>query len=405
MRISFLVFLVLGGCTISASAQTPQEVFQTAVDAARNPALLSAEVRFSADIISPKLDADGLARFAKLNEDMIKAGIEIYKEQPEIRKSFEESLANLDKEVTLQAEANRKLAILGLYRASGPAIGGDRLLEAKIQKGADPPYDCHTLQRFLDEKNVQSVFFDVGSQMVTVSNTPAGIGIPDPLSLGRLSGPAFLGSEHFTYSFDETWQSERKEEICVKFEIRGRIDAAKSNSTSDLIKLTGRAVIDPTRGYTCSLFEYGSGGMEPDLSVASSEFFQVKGTDVWFPQKSVVRTKKADGVEVANVSFRPEDFVLQQDFSAEMFSLKIPPGTVLLYQLGVPQQRKAFCEVSIDIDGLGNLLDNKCLFVNAGKPASRAPFFAYSAFAVVLLFSLLYLGFRTWKQRWVAGEY
>ncbi|MFN6162221.1 MAG: hypothetical protein ACK5AC_07610 [Planctomycetota bacterium] len=145
--------------------------------------------------------------------------------------------------------------------------------------------------------------------------------------------------------------------------------------------------------------------MEPDLSVASTEFFQVKGTDVWFPQKSVVRTKKADGVEVANVSFRPEDFVLQQDFSAEMFSLKIPPGTVLLYQLGVPQQRKAFCEVSIDIDGLGNLLDNKCLFVNAGKPASRAPFFAYSAFAVVLLFSLLYLGFRTWKQRWVAGEY
>ena len=133
MRISFLVFLVLGGCTISASAQTPQEVFQTAVDAARNPALLSAEVRFSADIVSPKLDADGLARFAKRNEDMIKGGIEAFKEDPEIRKSLEESLANLDKTVTLQAEANRKLAILGLYRASGPAIGGDRLLEAKIQ--------------------------------------------------------------------------------------------------------------------------------------------------------------------------------------------------------------------------------------------------------------------------------
>jgi hypothetical protein len=113
----------------------------------------------------------------------------------------------------------------------------------------------------------------------------------------------------------------------------------------------------------------------------------------------VVRTKKADGVEVANVSFRPEDIVIQQDFSTEMFALKIPPGTDLLYQLGEPQQRKALCEVTIDIDGIGNLLDNKCLFVNAGKPASRGPFFAYIAFAVVLLFSCLYLGFRKWKQR------
>jgi hypothetical protein len=399
MRILFLVFLVSGGYTISASAQTPREVFQTAVDAASNPALLSAEVRFSADIISPKLDADGLARLAKLNEDMIKGGLEAFKESPEIRKSLEESLANLDKTVTLQAEANRKIAILGVYRASGPAIGGDRLLEAKIQKGADPPYDCHTLHRFSDEKNVQSVFFDVGSGMVTVSTTPAGIGIPDPLSLGRLSGPALLGSEHVTCSFDETWQSERKEEICFRFEIQGRANTAKSNLKSDMIKLIGRAVIDPTRGHTCSLFEYGSIGMEPDLSVVSSEFFQVKGTDVWFPQKCVVRTKKADGVEVADVSFRPEDVVMQQEFSSEMFSLKIPPGTILIYQLGEPQQRKAFCEVSIDIDGLGNLLDNKCLFVNAGKPVSRAPFFAYTAFALVLLFSFLYLGFRKWKQR------
>jgi hypothetical protein len=361
--------------------------------------LLSAEVRFSADVLTPQLDADGLSALKKRQEESLKAIIKMYKEQPKLREQYERLLANNDETVSLQAEAYRKIAILGLYRSSGPTIGGDRLLETKIQKGSDPPYDCYMLQRYLDETNVQSVFFDVNSRMVTVSSIPAGLGIPDPLSLGRLSGPALLGSEHVTCSLDETWQSERKEEICVRFEIQGRANTVKSNLKSDVIRLTGRAVIDPTRGHTCSLFEYGNVGMEPDLSVASSEFFQVKGTDVWFPQKCVVRTKKEDGVEVANVSFRPEDVLLQRNFSAEVFTVKIPSGSILLYQLGEPQQRKAFCDVTIDIDGLGSLLDNKCLYLNAASPSSRSPFLAYIAIAGVLMLSFLYFGFRRWKKR------
>ena len=399
MRIYLLLVLAVGKCSIIAFGQTPQEVFQAAAEAASNHAMIDAEVRFSADILAPKLDVEGLAGLKKRKEENLKAVIEMYKDQPILREQYEKALANNDKDVTLRAEAYRQIAMLGLCRTWGPTIGGDRLFEAKIQKGSDPPYDCHWLQRFLDQKNVQSVFYDVSSRTVIVSDTPQGCGIPDPLTLGRLSGPALLGLQHITCKIDEFWKSERKEEVCIKFEIQGGADSATSNQAGELMKLTGRAVIDPTRGYTCPLFEYGRVGMDPDLSIVSSGFFKVKGTDVWFPQSCVVRTKMADGVEVANVSFRPEDVVMQQDFSAEMFALKIPPGTDLLYQLGVPQQRKALCEVTIDIDGIGNLLDNKCLFMNAGKPASRGPFFAYIAFAVVLLFSFLYLGFRKWKQR------
>ena len=59
MRIYLLLVLAVGKCSIIAFGQTPQEVFQAAAEAASNHAMIGAEVRFSADILAPKLDVEG----------------------------------------------------------------------------------------------------------------------------------------------------------------------------------------------------------------------------------------------------------------------------------------------------------------------------------------------------------
>jgi hypothetical protein len=405
MKTGMFLAVWIGASASPLFGQSPMELLKLAAESAQDKAISAAEIRFNAELHTPSLEPQGLIQIQKRQEEGIKAAIEMYKDQPEQRKKYEALLAKNDAAVASQAEAYRNIRIIGLYRLFGPLLGGDRLYEAKIQKGTDPARDTHLLQRFLDEKTVRAVHYDVRSRITVVSATAASVGIPDPVSLGRLSGPVLAGLQYegaISCQFDESFVPNNPGERCINFEVHSvaaKESSGKTSRPNEAQTLVGKVVVDSSRGYVCPLLEFGSPDKEPDLSIKCLDFFQVKGTGVWFPGSCQIRAKKADGLHVSKILFRPEDIVLNKRLSPELFSITIPAGTTLLYQLGQPQQRKAYCDVRIDVDGLDTLLGNKCLLTPSGEPVRRSPLLLYASLAIFVTMSLLYLGVRQWKRK------
>ena len=401
MRKFSVILLMVLVLAEPASCQSPVELLKSAAEAVD----LAAEIRFSAEIVAPSLSGERLSEVQSRQREALQAAVEMYNDQPELRKRYEALLSQNDEAVEKQAEAYRNISVLGLYRAFGPALGGDRFYEAKIKKGTDPPRDYYSLHRFLDYRDVRGVMFDVNVKTAMVNNSPSSLGIPDPLSIGHMSGPVLLGLKHegaFSCEVDTSYQTSNPNEVCIRFEMRGYTSGTEEIKPTEVSHLIGRVVVDPSQGYVCPLFEYGNQGEKPEISIKSSKFFQVKGSDAWFPEKSEIQMMKKEGLHSIKFSIRPGDVVVYKSLPEDLFSITIPAGTTLLYQLGDSQRRKAICDVEVSIDALDSLLSNKCLTTESGGPVGNPSLFLsilYPGLFFGLIAVVTYFGVRRWKQR------
>jgi hypothetical protein len=401
MRNFSVILLLVLALAEPASCQSPIELLRSAAKAGVH----AAEIRFSAEIVAPSLSGERLSEVQSRQREALQAAVAMYKDQPELRAQYEAALSRNDDAVARQAEAYRNVSVMGLYRAFGPALGGDRLYEAKIKKGTDPLRGYYSLHRFLDYKDVRGVLFDVNIKTATVNNSPTSLGIPDPISMGHMSGPVLLGlknEEAFSCEVDTSYKTSNPNEVCIRFEMRGYTSGTEEIKPIEVRHLVGRVVVDPSQGYVCPLFEYGNQGEKPELSITSSKFFQVKGSDAWFPEYSDIQMMKKDGLHSIKFSISSGDVVVYKILPQNLFSITIPAGTTLLYQLGDSHRRKAICDVEISIDGLDSLLSNKCLTTESGAPVGNPSLLLsilYPGLFFGLIFVAIYFGVRRWKQR------
>ena len=346
---------------------------RSAAKASFEGAVLSFSVPFEAKMTDPPITDEQLASLVEREREGIRVSREMWKGQSEFQKRYDDALDGIEERVRRQAESYRIREVEGIYHRSGPLLGGDSIYEAKIEKGADPPYNVFLLERRLDEKkDLRSVMFDADARFVTVSANGASVGIPDLMFLGRLPNVfyAFYFDDTLpiAFEFDKSYEPENSGEVAVVFRVEkngpteGEADATEKGSV-------GRFVVNTERGYICPYFELNDpAGL---LSkIVCDDFVQVGPGRDWYPTSATVSSRGSGGLQTASIKVRESGLSLNETLPQELFSIEVPAGTGFLYQLGSGMQASSVCSITVDIDGLPALPDHKCLQKDQLTPLS-----------------------------------
>jgi len=335
-----------------AIAQSPSEVLWQAVEQSNLATISFAEIEFDCEISSPPMSPQQEAAIVRGQAEAIQKQIDAYADNPQIQKIFEKALAANAKVMSAQVKASSNRKISGLFRMFGGGFGGDEIYEVRVQKGNTDPFELSLLQRRLDERTLLNISFDATSRLVQVTSSPATVGVSNPLLLGRI--PVIfqdvLRDKRLECSFDETYEKEVASEVCVAFQLQAEDDG-----------LYGRAIVDPSRGYICPLFEIGTEQGQVAMRSKCSGYFQVASTEHWFPRECFTEAEMQDGITTTRYSFDPANVRLNEPLAKEIFSISVPAGAHVQYQIGESQYVTAVCGFDVGIDDLDNLLSHQCL--------------------------------------------
>jgi hypothetical protein len=347
--------LVVGICS-SVHGQTATEVVSMAVRASFEDTMSSLSVQFKAKISDPPVSDEQLGLLVERERKALLFSMEMAKNHPELLKQYEDFLPNIEEAVRQKAEAYRIREVEGVYRRSGPFLGGDSIYEVMVEKGGEPPYGVFFLERRLDEQNLRSVQLDVSSKLVIVSSSGGSAGIPDPVYLGRLPVLFYslYKSSPITVAFEEFNQEQNAGDIAVSYRF-GEIGSPEA--------VFGRLVINTERGFICPYFE-----MNNSLGLVSrivcDDFVQVGPGRDWYPTSAtVIGNGPHGGVQETSISIRESSLRLNETLPQEIFSIAVPAGTSFFFDLGSGLRAQSQCAVTVDIDGLPALPDHKCLVV------------------------------------------
>ena len=178
------VWLLLSGVVESGSAL---EVLERMVAESSDRVVSTAYIAFNAKRVGPSPSAESLDKMVELVADALKSQISKLEGQPEVRERYEKALASNRQNVEREMLANAEQEIAGVFKAYGPSVGGDRLLEVRYKRrNSDWSQGTSLLTRKVDNNVWESVFHDADSKLASVSRDNISLGVEYPHGFGRI---------------------------------------------------------------------------------------------------------------------------------------------------------------------------------------------------------------------------
>jgi len=379
------VWLLLSGVAESGSAL---EVLERMVAESPDRVVSTAYIAFNAKRVGPSPSAESLDKMVELVADALKSQISKLEGQPEVRERYEKALASNRQNVEREMLANAEQEIAGVFKAYGPSVGGDRLLEVRYKRrNSDWSQGTSLLTRKVDNNVWESVFHDADSKLASVSRDNISLGVEYPHGFGRIDDLliAFLNdriSTNFQCEFDDN-ESMSAGEKCIVW---------SANQAEK--KYSGKVIFDEGKGFVCRLSEYKSepqgvfGRMECEgFFIAGAK----KSESIWFPAKCKIIEKIQDGNRTTEYRFEEAGVKLNLMMSPDVFSITIPANSSLDYKFDAQASFRTFCDVEVKLDEIRGLANHKCVTKSSKDAAASRRSSPGTVVALVSVFGFFIL--------------